>query len=105
MDGDMASKKEKTETPEQNTTQKMEGADTQQQTETEQQTEQAKQQTEHTQEPEQEKVIKLTLKQKIQLKASDINLKFASKYPKAAKKTSTAVNYISEVWRETFPKN
>lgn len=34
-----------------------------------------------------------------------MNLKFATKYPKAAKKTSTAVNYISEVWKETFPKN
>lgn len=45
------------------------------------------------------------MKQKIQLKTSEINQKFASKYPKAAKKTSTAVNYIGEVWRETFPKN
>jgi len=45
------------------------------------------------------------MKQKIQLKASEINLKYAAKYPKAAKKTSVAVNYISEVWKETFPKN
>ena len=85
----------------------MESATTQQQTasESEQKTEEAQTKTEIPPEPEKEKVIKLSLKQKIQLKASEINQKFSIKYPKAAKKTSTAVNYISEVWKETFPKN
>ena len=107
MDGDIKNKQNPTDNPEQSTSQKMESATTQQQTanESEQKTEEAQTKTEIPPEPEKEKVIKLSLKQKIQLKAGEINQKFSIKYPKAAKKTSTAVNYISEVWKETFPKN
>lgn len=85
----------------------MESATNQDQTasESEQKTEEAQTKTEVPPEPEKEKIIKLSLKQKIQLKTSQINHKFSTKYPKAAKKTSTAVNYISEIWKETFPKN
>lgn len=36
-------------------------------------------------------------------KKSAINNKFSSKFPKVHKKTSSAFNYMKDVWEETFP--
>lgn len=45
------------------------------------------------------------MKERLALKMSAINDRYAEKFPKAHEKTSHYVGVVAEVWQETFPDN
>lgn len=45
------------------------------------------------------------MKERCKLYIGGVNEKLGVKYPSAHKKCSNAYDYVSEVWKETFPNN